>query len=689
VRRRALVPVAVLVAVLAVTPPGAASAAPAPGVDVTAIDAAVRPADDFYRWANGAWLARAQIPPDRPSTGVASEITDRVEQRLRALLESAATDAPAGPARTDRQRVGAFYRAFMDEATVERLGLAPMRPELDAIARVRSLGDAAMLMGRGSGGLYGSPFRLDVDADHGDPTRYAIEVGQGDLLLPDRAFYLEPSFAAVRTRAREYAVRLLTLAGASHPEQDADAALALDARLAEASWTRVAARDYARTYHPMTRAELERVAPGFPWRTFFRAAGLGSPGRVVVAEDTAVAALARELGVASPGTLRAWLTMRTLDHAAPYLSSPFQQAFFALHQQALAGVSEPPPRWRRGIRAVSGGPYLGGEYWDRVGNLGWEVGRLYVERWFGAESRTAITVLVARLREAYRARLEAVDWWAPATRAEALRKLDGYRLKIGAPEVWRDDSGLVIRADDLVGDVRRAAAADWRARSTRRDRPVDPREWQVTPQTVVAYYGLWMQDILFAAGILEPPYFDPSADPAANYGAIGMVIAHEMTHGFDRQGRLFDADGRLRDWWTPADAEEFAARSQRLVDQFSAFEPLPGVHVNGALVVGETLADQIGLAVALDAYHRSLDGRPAPFIDGLSGDQRVFLAFAQAFRGLRRESSLRGLLLTSPYPPWPQRTNGAVRDVDGWYAAFDVHPGDALYLPPEERVRLW
>lgn len=657
------------------------------GMDLDGGDRAVRPGVDFYRYANGRWIDRTEIPADKSNTGVASDVNDATTRQVRTLLDTAAAVASAQP-RGTTGKVGAFYASYLDAEHVETLGLRPMQSELAAIRAATTYEALADIMGRSNTHFAGTLLRLGVDVDRADPRRYAVQLSQDGLGLPDRAYYLDPKLSTARTAYAAYVRRLLEAAGWPDAEREAANIIGLETRIAEASWTRTQQRDWRATYNPTKVAALQASVPGFPWKRFLAAAGLGETRDLIVAERDAVPRIAAIFVHTPVVTLQAWLAFTALDHGGPYLSSTVLDPYTNFRYKALGGQTAAPPRAALAVRAVSGGPYLGGDRYDRWGNMGWAVGELYLARYFPSESRRQLAALVEDLRAAYRVRLEHATWLAAPTRAEALRKLARYQLKIGGPVHPRDYSSLVIRRDDLVGNVRRTAAADWAFQLGKLHRPVDDTEWAATPQSVLAYQGPWLREVAFAAGILQPPFFDPAADPAVNYGGIGMIIAHEMTHGFDDQGRQFDADGRLRDWWTPADAAEFDKRAGRLADQFSRYEALPGGFVQGRLVLGEAMGDWLGLSIALDAYHRG-PGRNAPVIDGLTGDQRFFLGFAQAFRSKSREGALRQQLLADPHPPRTFRVNGSVRNIDGWYDAFGVEPGDALYLAPRDRVVLW
>ncbi|HEX7759269.1 MAG TPA: M13 family metallopeptidase [Caulobacteraceae bacterium] len=659
------------------------------GFDAAGEDTATRPGDSFFQYANGAWLSKVAIPADKAGISLRLAMTDKVEANVHGLLEDAAAHAVAQPT-TVEGKAGAFYRAFMDEGRIEALGARPIGPELAAIKAAEGREALGALMGRANTDFYGGLFQVAVDVDPKAPARYAVFVDQAGLGLPDRDYYLEPSFAAQKARYQVYVETLLRLADWPQPSERAAQIVALETKIAEASWSKVEQRDPEKTYNPMTPTRLAALAPGFPWKAWLHEAGAddGVGGQVIVGEKTAFPRLAAIWLETPVETLRAWMVFQVADNAAAYLSSPFAAASFEMRDKTLSGQAEPRARWKRAVRAVSGGDYLAGERLDRFGNMGWGVGRLYAEHYFPAGSKAQVQALVSDLKIAFHARLEALDWMGPKTRAEALKKLDSYVVKVGFPDHPRDYSGLVIRDDDLVGDVRRAAAWDWAFLIGRRGGPVDRSDWQMTPQTNDAYNGA-LRDIVFPAGILQAPIFDAKADPAINYGAIGGVIGHEMTHGFDDEGRKVDAAGRLRDWWTPKDAAAFEARAARLGAQYSAFEPLPGAHVKGALTMGENIADLGGLTLALDAYHASLRGKRAPVIDGLTGDQRVLLGWAQAWRGKVREDALRRQLVSDPHAPRQYRVDGVVRNIDAWYAAFGVQSGDRLYLPPGDRVRIW
>jgi putative endopeptidase len=654
------------------------------GFDATGVDSHVRPGDDFFRHVNGAWLDRTTIPADKPAWSLRLAMTDAVQARLRDLMESAAakneTDDLAG-------KVGGFYTAYMDESRIDALGVKPIAPELDAVRAAQSRDELAGLMGRSTDDFENSLFSVSTDVDLKDPSRYAVYVSQGGLGLPDRDYYLKPEFADARTAYQAYVTKLLHLIGWPDADARAKDVIAFETKIAEASWTKAQDRDVVALYNPMPVTELETFAPGFAWKRFLDEARLGALTHVVVAEKSAFPKFAAIYAATPIDTIRAWQAFHIADSAAPYLSHDFDAAWFDLHDKTLAGQQQEEARWKRGVQRTAGGD-CGASPGDCFGTLNWAVGQLYTARYFPASAKAKIEDLVAHLKVAYRARLEQNDWMSPATKAEAIKKLDTYNIKVGYPDHPRDYSKVVIRSDDLVGDVRRAAAADWAFYVDRLNGPVDRSDWSMTPQTNDAYNGS-LRDIVFPAGILQPPVFDPNADPAINYGAIGGIIGHEMTHGFDDQGRKIDAAGALRDWWTADDAKKFEARAAMLGRQYSSYQPIPDVHVNGDLTMGENIADLGGLTLALDAYHQSLDGKPAPVIDGLTGDQRVFLGWAQAWRGKVTDDYVKRQVVSDPHSPRQFRVNGVVRNIDAWYGAFDVKPDDKLYVAPDARVHIW
>ena len=656
------------------------------GIDLSAQDKSVKPGDDFYQYENGAWLARTPIPADLPYLSAGREMAIRVEARLHQLIEDAAQGVAVQPDDTDG-KVGAMYAAFMDEKRIEALGVTPIKAQLDTVAAATDKAALAGLMGR-TAYDFGIPlFQTIVDVDLKDPAHYAVYLTQYGLGLPDRDYYLKPEFAPQRDAYKAYIQQLLTLVGWRDPAAAADAVLKFETQIAQASWTKAEQRDLPKLYNPMTPKELGAFAPGFPWQPFLESAGLGRKTRLIVNEKSAFPRLAALYAATPIETLKAQLAFSIVDGAANDLSSPFQQAHFEFRDKMLSGQTEMKPRWKQAVAAVSGGD-CGTEPGVCFGTLNWAVGQLYVKHDFTAQTKTKMEKLVSELLAAYHHRIETLDWMSPATKREALKKLDTYNVKVGYPDHPRDYSNVLIRSDDLVGDVRRAAKADWDFYVKRSDGPVDRTDWQMTPQTVDAYNGA-LRDIVFPAAILQPPEFDPAADDAVNFGTIGSMIGHEMTHGFDDQGRTIDAAGALRDWWTPADAKAFKARAAKLGAQFALFEPVPGMHINPDLTMGENIADLGGLLIAYDAYRRSLGGKPSPVIDGTTGEQRFFMAYAQAWRAKSKDDYLRKQIASDPHSWRRFRVLGPLPNIDAWYEAFGIKPGDKLYRAPEDRARIW
>jgi putative endopeptidase len=644
------------------------------GFDDTGIDPAVNPGDSFFDYVNGAWVARTAIPAAKSRYGMFDRLTDKTQEQVRIIVAEAARSGAAPD--TDTGKIGAVYNAFMDEGRIEQLDLAPVAADLAEIRDATTRTAIAVLMGRSKRGLGGSLFNLSITDDEKAPDRETLHASQGGLGLPDRDYYLRASFRDKKAAYRDYVARLLGMAGWPEAGQRADDVVTFETRLAEASWSRAESRDRDRTYNPLTRAELDALAPDFPWGTLLDAAGVGDAGVIVVRQQSAFPKLAKIFAETPVATLQAWKAFRVVDQAAPFLSARFVTARFEFRGKTLVGQAEEQPRWRRALQLIGT-------------SLGEAVGREYVARHFPAESKTRMEGLVGEVKRAMRARIENLAWMAPATKARALEKLDLFGVKIGYPEKWRDYTALAIDSADLVGNVRRATAFRWADDVARLDKPVDRQEWSINPQTVNAYYTSTRNEIVFPAAILQPPFFDPNADMAVNYGGIGGVIGHELTHGFDDQGRKSDGHGVLTDWWQPADAARFAAEAAKYGAQYDAYEVAPGVNVKGSQTMGENIADLGGILLALDAYRASLHGAPAPVLDGATGDQRVFLGWAQVWRSKSRPDALKQQITSDSHAPARFRVDGPLRNVDAWYDAFGVKPGDRLYLRPEERVHIW
>ncbi|MFT9064697.1 MAG: M13 family metallopeptidase [Acetobacter persici] len=648
------------------------------GVDLAGRDTAEKPGNNFFKYANGTYLDHLTIPSDMTSYGPFNALAELSRTRVQTILNDLSAHPVKHP-KSIEEKLGTFYASFMDEKSIEKQGIKPMKDDLESIQKMQDAKAFATLSGTASANFMTSPFSLGINPDAKDPTHYALGVDQAGLGLPDRDYYLKPEFAAKRAAYQAYITQALTLIKWPEPANAAAAIVAFETKLAEVHWARADLRDPQKTYNPMTVDALSKAAPGFDWVAWLTAAGLPTEGlanrTVIVGEPTAITGEAAILAKADIGLLQAWQAFHTVENATPYLPDAFVQARFTF-SKALSGQPALPARWKRGVQATSAA-------------MGMALGKVYVERYFPAENRTAMQKLTGDLKDAFRIRLQHNTWMSKETREAALRKLENFEVQVGYPNEWRDYSSLNVKKGDVYGNAKNGVAFEWDYWLARLDKPVDRNEWDMTPQTVNAYNNPLFDQVVFPAAILQPPFFNPQADAAVNYGAIGGVIGHEMTHSFDDEGRQFDEHGRLRDWWTKADAARFQKLADRLGAQYDAFEVLPGVHVNGKLTMGENIADLGGLTLALDAYHASLNGQPAPVIDGLTGDQRVFLGWAQVWREKLRDDTVKNLIVTDPHSPPQARVNIPMHNIDAWYKAWDVKPGQALYLTPKQRVKIW
>jgi predicted metalloendopeptidase len=638
-------------------------------------DQAVKPGNDFYAHAVGTWEAATQIPDERSSYGIGTIVADQVEADLHAIAEAAALgSAPEG---SSERKIGDFYASYMDEAAIEANGIAPLKPHLDGIAVVKTPAELAKAFVDGIESFGKSPVGIFVHTDARKPDTYAVYLYQSGLGLPNREYYLRRGrqYDEIRAAYRAYVEQILALAGVPNARARAESILALETRIAGAHWSAEQSRDREKTYNPVTIADLEAEAPGLDWRAFAAAAGIEG-GNIIALQKSALAKLARIARTTGLEVWKAYLTFHVLDQAAPFLPKAFDEANFAFRGKALGGRAAQRERWKRGVRLLDA-------------QLGEAVGQLYVARRFPPAARAAAQSLVANLKIAQRQLIAEASWLDPATKAEAGAKLDAMMVKLGHPDAWRDYAGLELRRDDLIGNVARGSRFEFRRNIAKLAKPVDRSEWPVPPQNGTVYNDLSRNEIAATAAIMQPPFFDLHADPAVNYGEIGAMIGHELSRGFDDHGRRFDAQGKLRDWWTAKDLEAYAAEASKLAAQFDAYEPLPGQRVNGRRTLASNMADLAGLAIAYRGYKIALGNKAAPVRDGLSGDQRFFLAYAQSMAAKRRDESLREQLASSPQSPERYRVNGIVRNFDPWYAAFAVQPGDKLYLKSEERVRLW
>ncbi len=640
------------------------------GFDTAGMDRTVAPGDDFYDFANGKWAKTTPIPQDRSSFGMFNVLEDLSNERMRGIIEVAAKQPGS--------KIGDLYASFMDADAVENKGFAPVKPQLDAIKAVTTRAAFAKALGESLRDGISGPIAAGVSIDDKNPDAMIVQVGQSGLGLPDRDYYLktgDAKLAEARAAYVTYLTRLFTLAGEPNGAARAQAIVDFESKVAAVQWTRIENRDSDKTYNPWPRADFDSKAPGIDWTAFLGTAGLDGKAKYIVAQPSAITASAKLIGDTPLPVLKDYLWARTLDDAAPVLSKAFVDASFAYHGTALDGTPQIRERWKRGVAVVKN-------------NMGEAVGKDYVARYFPPEAKAEADRLVRNIIRSMDDRLANLTWMAPETKVKARAKLAAFHPKIGYPTKWRDYSGLTIDRSDLYGNVRRAARFEWDYSLAKLGKPADRDEWFMTPMEINAYANPVWNEIVFPAAILQPPFFDPKADPAVNYGGIGAVIGHEISHHFDDQGRKYDATGRLAEWWTKEDVTRFTALTDKLVRQYDAYEPLPGAHVQGGLTLGENIADLAGLTVAHEAYALSLNGKPAPVIDGTTGDQRFYLGWAQVWRRSYREANLRQRLLTDPHSPSPQRAD-VVRNLDPWYSAYKPAPGGKLYLAPDARVRIW
>ena len=638
------------------------------GFDDKGMDPTVKPGDDFYLHANGGWAKVTPIPADKSNYGAFNVLDDLSRERTRGILEEARKD-PAS-------RIGLAYASYLDAPTVEAKGLTPIKPWLAKIAAVKDKAGYARLAAEAARSGIAGPFTFYVGQDDKAPDTYILNLRQSGLGLPDRDFYLQPDekMAAIRTAYLAHLEQMLTLAGASDAKARAAALMAFETEVAKVHWTQVDSRDADKTYNRMTLADLQKAAPGFDFSPYFAANGL-KPEALIVAQPTAIAGEAALIARTPIGVLKDALLLRSLHSYATYLPDRIAGADFAFYGTTLSGTPQREERWKRAVSFVK----------DAMGE---EVGKIYVARYFPPETKAAMDQLVKNVMDAMGRRIDGLGWMSDGAKARAHKKLAAFTPKIGYPDKWRDYSGLMITAGDLFGNAVRSNQYEFDYQMGKLGKPIYRWEWQMTPMEINAYADFSMVEIVFPAAILQPPFFDPHADPAVNYGGIGAVIGHELSHHFDDQGAKYDETGKLNQWWSDADVAAFKALTGKLVKQYDAYEPFPGAHVKGDFTLGENIGDLAGVAVALDAYHASLGGKPAPVIDGTTGDQRFFLGWAQVWRRNYREPNLRQRLVTDPHSPSQYRAD-TVRNFDRWYAAFNPAPGSKLYLAPQDRVRIW
>ena len=643
------------------------------GIDTAQMDTSLKPGDDFYRYVNGKWLASFQMPADKARYGVFDALRDKSESDVHTLLDELAKTPP--PADSVQQKVVDFYKSWMDEAATEARGIEPLKADLDAINAASTKGDIEKLMGKVD---YSGPVGLYISPDPADPTKYVVNVTQAGLGMPNRDYYLNKGarFDAYRAAYKGYVTKIFELIGDPKPAASADAIIALETKLANVHWSPERQRDVQATNNPVDRAGLKKMIPAVDWDSMLAVDGLGDVQHFVVNETTALRDGGKLLDTQPAEAWKKYLAFHLASDYAAYLPKAFDEASFNFYSKAVRGIEAQRERWKRGVTLLDA-------------QIGEGLGAVYVAKYFPPDHKAKMDALVSNLRASMEQRLKSLSWMDEATRAEALKKLGTFDPRIGYPVKWRDYSALNIEAGEIFENVRKARRFEWNRQVARLNQPVDRDEWSMNPQTVNAYYNPLMNQITFPAAILQPPFFDPYADAAVNYGAIGAVIGHEMGHGFDDQGREFDESGKIRNWWTRETNQKFLEQTKRFAAQYNAFCPLEDACVNGKFTMGENIGDLGGLEMAYTAYKLSLNGKEAPVIDGFTGDQRFFLAHAQVWRAIQREDALRNQLLTDPHSPPAARGTIPEQNMDAWYMAFGVKEGDKLYLKPEERVRIW
>ncbi len=645
------------------------------GFDTAGRDMSVRPGDNFFQHGGGFWMQNNQIPRDRSRWGAFDKLGAKAESDVRAIIDE--LSAKTSAAGTIEQKIGDFYRSYMDTAAIDAAGLAPLKAELDLIAAATTHNDIAAIFGKVDLPTP-SPIQWGVGLDDGNPDRYIVTIGHGGLGLPERDYYLKDDarFKELREKYPVHIAKMLTLAGVSDANAKAATIMAIETEIAKLHWVITDRRNSTKTYNLKKRADLETIAPDFPWAAGLGASGFNGISDCVISELSAMAPLATLFKNTPVETWKTYLSYHLIANTASMLPKAIDDERFEFFGKTLAGQRQQRDRWKRATQAINGA-------------LGEGIGQVYVQRHFSPRAKTQMLELVENLRKAFDIRISGLTWMSPATKVAAKRKLATFNPKIGYPDNWRDYSKLEIKAGDPIGNARRVQAFNAAQDLEDLGKKTDKTRWFMTPQTVNAYYNPIFNEIVFPAAILQPPFFDENADPAVNYGAIGGVIGHEMGHGFDDQGAKYDENGVLRDWWSAADVAAFNALADKMKLQYSGFEPLPGLKLNGALGIGENIGDHCGVVVGHVAYKLSLNGRPAPVLEGLTGDQRFYLAWSQVWRGLYRDEAMRNQVQTGPHSPPEFRVNGTVQNVDGWYQAFNVRPGDKLYVAPNKRVRIW
>ena len=646
------------------------------GIVLEHMDTSVSPGQDFYQYANGKWLASTSIPDDKPSYGTFGILNDEAQEDVMEIIKSsAAGDFKTG---SDEQKVGGLYNSYINQEKRDELGTSPLLPEFAKINSISNYTDLTKYFAYANKYGYGTPFSVSQYVDFKNPNSYMILTWQGGLGLPDREYYFKEGEASQEIRKKYVAhiAKMLELAGLQNAQDQAETIMAFESKLAAKHMKKEQTRDMVALYNRIPVAELPELMPKFDWATMLKAAELEDLDALVVTQVDYMRELDDIIADTDLDTWKAFLRWGLVNASATVLNSELDEANFEFYSKVLYGTTEQRPKWRRAVNLVNN-------------HLGEVIGKVYVKEHFAPEAKERMLELVNNLLKAYKVSIEELDWMTPETKAQALDKLSKFTPKIGYPDKWQDYSALTIDENDLFGNTKRSAMVQYQQMLDKQKGPVQKHEWAMNPQTVNAYYNPPMNEIVFPAAILQPPLFNMDAEDAVNYGGIGAVIGHEIGHGFDDAGSTFDGDGVLRDWWTDADKEEFKNRTKLLIAQYDQFEALDGLHVNGEFTLGENIGDLGGISIALKAYHMSLEGKEAPVLDGFTGDQRVFIGYAQIFANLYRDESLRNLIETDPHSPAPYRTNGPLPNVPEFYQAFDIKETDPMYIPPQERVKIW
>ena len=645
------------------------------GFDLKGMDKSIKPGDDFFEYAGGTWMKNNQIPNDRSRWGVFDQLQEKSQKDVKAIIEEMSSKKSANG--TIEQKIGDYWRAYMNTEAINANGIKPLKPELDAIAAIKTHDDVAKLIASPTAAVNG-PIAWGITIDDANPDRYIVGIRHSGLGLPERDYYLKDDDRMKDLRAKYpvFISKMLSLAGATDSDAKAKSIMDLETEIAKLHWPIADRRDSTKTYNPRKRSELETIAPDYPWTVAFTEYGINDVQEVIISEITAIEPLAKLFRATPVDIWKDYLTFHLLSNEAALLPKEFDDAQFDFYGKTLSGQKVQRERWKRATGAING-------------TLGEAIGQIYVKRHFSPNAKKQMEVLVENLRKAFMMRINNLVWMSAETKVEAKKKLGTFNPKIGYPNKWRDYSALTITAEDPIANDRRAMMFEHERDIKRLSEKTDRDEWFMTPQTVNAYYNPAYNEIVFPAAILQAPFFDENADPAINYGGIGGVIGHEMGHGFDDQGAKYDYKGVLHDWWKPSDVAAFNKLGDKMVEQYSGFEPLPGVHVNGRLTLGENIGDHCGITMGMVAYKLSLAGKEAPVLDGLTGEQRFFLSWAQVWRSLSREEALRNQVQTDPHSPARFRVNGTIQNSDAWYAAFNVQPGDKYYVAPENRVHIW